>query len=127
MKWLMVRPMRKFVVYLFGLAYFISAYSQSHHPQQFLDSISGSKTEGVEIVKHYCSVCHAENPVIQIGAPRIGNIQDWRPRLEKGMDELFKNTSNGLNAMPARGGCFECTDEQLLLAISILINAKNNP
>ncbi len=97
------------------------AYSASHHPQDFLNHIAGSATEGEQIVQHYCVNCHGIKPLIQIGAPRMGIIADWTPRIKKGVNALFKNTDEGLNAMPARGGCFECTDEQLLLAIMAML------
>lgn len=95
--------------------------SQSHHPEDFLRSIKGNKDEGKQIVQHFCSSCHAVKPMISLGAPRIGIDSDWLPRVEKGLDALFKNTENGFNAMPARGGCFECSDEQLILAIYHLL------
>ena len=94
-----------------------TAWSASHHPQDFLKRIAGSPHEGLQIVQHYCANCHAIKPVIQLGAPRMGILADWEPRIKKGMKALFKNTDEGFNAMPARGGCFECSDQQLLLAI----------
>jgi cytochrome c5 len=98
----------------------LPTYSETHHPQQFLQSISGAKNEGEQIYQHFCSNCHAIKPLISLGAPRIGKA-DWSIRLKQGMKVLFKHTDEGLNAMPARGGCFECTDEQLLKAIQYMI------
>ena len=98
-----------------------TARSASHRPQDFLNQIIGSSDEGALIVQHYCANCHAKKPLIQLGAPKIGDLDDWRPRLKKGLNALFKNTDEGINAMPARGGCFECTDQQLLLAIKSLL------
>lgn len=97
------------------------ANADSHHPQDFLQSISGSKDEGKQIYEHFCVNCHALKPIISIGAPRIGVESDWTLRLKQGMDVLFKNTDEGLNAMPPRGGCFECTDKQLMLAITFML------
>lgn len=90
---------------------------QTHHPQAFLQSIQGSKEEGRQIVKHFCSSCHSNEPLIQLGAPRIGKKRDWLPRLDQGMSTLIAHTEEGFGAMPPRGGCFECSDQQLLLAI----------
>lgn len=100
---------------------FSSSWSASHHPQDFLRSIAGTPNEGQKIVQHYCANCHAEKPIIPLGAPRMGREIDWKSRIEKGMDTLFKHTDEGMNAMPARGGCFECSDEQLMLAIEALL------
>lgn len=96
-------------------------YSATHHPQAFLNRIAGTKNEGQQIVQHFCANCHAEKPIIALGAPRIGNEQEWQPRLKQGIDLLLKHTEEGLNAMPPRGGCFECSDQQLLLAIDALL------
>ncbi|MDP3561318.1 MAG: c-type cytochrome [Legionellaceae bacterium] len=98
-----------------------NSWSASHHPQEFLKSIAGSKTEGEQIVQHYCASCHADKPLIPLGAPRIGSVSDWKPRLKQKMALLFKHTNEGWGAMPARGGCFECTDQQLILAISAML------
>ncbi len=109
------------IVCLFFLGLQTPAWSVSHHPQDFLRQIAGAKDEGAQIVQHYCANCHALKPIIQIGAPRMGFSSDWSARLKQGMDGLFKHTDEGFNAMPARGGCFECSDKQLLLAIQALL------
>lgn len=111
------------LILVFGVCFFLqsSVFAETHRPQEFLNSVAGSQKEGAEIVQHYCAVCHAEKSLIEIGAPKVGSAKDWQPRLKQGLQKLFANTSNGLNAMPARGGCFECSDEQLMLAIVELL------
>lgn len=96
----------------------------THHPGEFLSEIKGSPDEGALIVQHFCAVCHAEHPQIAVGAPRVGYFEDWRARLKQGFASLVRHTDEGLNAMPPRGGCFECTDEQLSLAINSLIGER---
>lgn len=103
----------------------MTCWSASHHPQEFLKKAAGSPQEGNMIVEHYCAMCHAEKPLISLGAPRIGSIEDWGPRLNSGLDVLFQHLDAGYNAMPARGGCFECTDDQLKMAIAALLPQKN--
>lgn len=101
-----------------------NAWSASHHPQDFLKKIAGTENEGQQIVQHYCATCHAQKPMIQLGAPRIGVAADWSHRIKQNMEVLFHHTDEGLNAMPARGGCFECTDKQLMLAIDAMLPRK---
>lgn len=96
-------------------------WTASHHPQDFLEKIEGSKTEGKQIVQHYCAMCHASKPMIQLGAPTIGENEMWKARVKQGIGVLLKHTEEGVNAMPARGGCFECSDKQLLLAIMAML------
>lgn len=97
-----------------------SAYS-SHHPEAFVNNIRGKSNEGHLIIQHFCLDCHAENPLIPVGAPPKGDAAAWKLRLQQGFPMLFKHTAEGINAMPARGGCFECSDEQLILAIAALL------
>jgi cytochrome c5 len=94
-----------------------TCHAESHRPQVFLDEIAGAPDEGAQIVSHFCSSCHADTPLIDLGAPRPQNEGDWKPRLEQGLEALFKRADEGFNAMPPRGGCFECTDDQLRAAI----------
>ncbi len=110
---------------LISFMFIVPIHADSHHPQEFLKSISGSKNEGEKIYNHFCVNCHAQKPLISLGAPRIEEDADWKPRLKKGIDDLFKNTDEGLNGMPPRGGCFECSDDQLILAIVALVPKKD--
>lgn len=115
---------------LIGIAILLcttTSLAANHHPQEFLKKITGSKTEGKQIVQHYCAMCHAENPMIQLGAPVSGQKNAWESRIKQGIDMLFKHTDEGFNAMPARGGCFECTDKQLMLAIMALLPQEIRP
>ncbi|MEQ8262472.1 c-type cytochrome [Pseudohaliea sp.] len=56
-----------------------------------------------------CAVCHAAGVA---GAPKTHDAAAWEPRLAKGMDTLVASVKNGLNAMPPKGMCFDCTDEE---------------
>lgn len=56
-----------------------------------------------------CAVCHAAGVA---GAPKTGDAQAWEPRMAKGMDALVSSVKNGLNAMPPKGMCFDCSDEE---------------
>ena len=95
--------------------------ASSHHPQAFLERVTGTPDEGAQIVDHFCSTCHAPKPMIPLGAPKPGVASDWSVRLEQGFELLFKHADEGLRAMPPRGGCFECTEKQLWLAIAALL------
>jgi cytochrome c5 len=54
-----------------------------------------------------CKVCHATGAA---GAPKTGDAEAWAPRVAKGMDALLASVNAGLNAMPPKGMCFDCTD-----------------
>jgi len=106
---------------LFNCLLVTSSLAESHHPQEFLKSIQGTKDEGAQIVQHFCASCHAVQPMIELGAPKIAQENDWEFRVKKGLNVLLTHTQEGFNAMPARGGCFECSDKQLVLAILAMV------
>ncbi len=64
-----------------------------------------------------CGVCHTAGVA---GAPKTGNADAWEPRLEKGMETLVSSVKNGLNAMPPKGMCFDCTDEEYMELINYM-------
>ena len=56
-----------------------------------------------------CMVCHASGAA---GAPKTGDAAAWAPRMEKGMEVLVASVNNGMNAMPPKGMCMDCSAEQ---------------
>ena len=56
-----------------------------------------------------CKICHA---IGTANAPKTGDVAAWEPRLAKGMDALVESVNKGLNAMPPKGMCFDCSDEE---------------
>lgn len=106
------------------LLVFCSSISSSfaHKPEEFLQAIRGKKDEGSQIVQHFCATCHAKSPQIELGAPKISQQADWQARINNGgLAGLIQSTDEGKGAMPPRGGCFECSDEQLYLAIIAML------
>ncbi|WP_341304061.1 c-type cytochrome [Pseudomonas sp. TMP25] len=64
-----------------------------------------------------CGVCHnGQLPM----APKRGDKVAWEPRLAKGMDALVLSVNNGLNAMPPRGLCMDCTAEDYQAVITLM-------
>ncbi len=64
-----------------------------------------------------CSVCHATGAA---GAPKVHDVTAWEPRMAKGMDALVQSVTNGLNAMPPKGVCFDCTPEDYKALIEFM-------
>jgi len=69
---------------------------------------------GADVVGKFCSACHSAGV---LGAPKIGDSAAWSARHGGDLDELLKNAIAGLNAMPPRGTCGDCSDEELMAAI----------
>ena len=65
-----------------------------------------------------CAACHASGAA---GAPKFRNAGDWAARLGKGLDTLYANSINGIGAMPARGVCATCSDDEVKAAVDYMI------
>lgn len=93
-----------------------------HSPVTFVSQLTGDPDAGRKIFNEYCTSCHGKQPIIDIPAPRIGDRKTWKIRQQIGMPALLKITTMGVGAMPARGGCFECSDQQLQETIQYMLD-----
>jgi cytochrome c5 len=88
-----------------------------------LSSLAGAARSGEQTFNTYCVACHMSGVA---GAPKFGDQPDWQPRIDKGIDTLLKDAISGIKAMPPRGLCFDCSDDELKLAIEYMIdNSKD--
>ncbi|MBS0349939.1 MAG: cytochrome c5 family protein [Proteobacteria bacterium] len=95
--------------------------TERHHPEEFIKSIEHDPQASKKIYEQFCATCHDKAPEIELGAPKIGVTKDWQLRTKQGIEGLLAVTKNGLNQMPPRGGCFECSDDQLRAAIVYML------
>jgi len=77
----------------------------------------GDGRSGEAVYNQACAACHAGGV---LGAPKPGDAGDWEDRLAQGMDVLMDHSINGFNAMPPRGGCGNCSDEEIEAAIEYM-------
>lgn len=74
---------------------------------------------GADVYGTYCMACHATGAA---GAPKTGDKAAWSPRLDaKGVDGLTTSAINGLNAMPPKGTCADCADDEIKGAIEHIL------
>jgi len=81
-------------------------------------AVSAGPRSGSEVYGAVCLACHTTGAA---GAPVIGDASSWAPRVEQGMDTLISHAINGYNAMPAKGGCASCPDEEIAAAVEYLV------
>ena len=96
-----------------------------HYPMQFIQALHHNPNPGKAIFHAYCQSCHVADPVIPVHAPAIGDRNAWQPFAKMPMKTLLKFAASGYGAMPARGGCFECDDHYLRLAILYLLKQSS--
>lgn len=75
----------------------------------------GARTADDIVTKH-CSACHATGV---LDAPKIGDTAAWKKRADEqgGLDGILARAISGINAMPPKGTCADCTDDELREAI----------
>ena len=79
---------------------------------------SPSQISGEQLVRERCSECHTTG---KGGAPKIGTLDDWKPRLQKGVENLFNSAVRGHNKMPARAGMANLSDTDLRAAVTFML------
>ena len=68
-----------------------------------------------------CAVCHSAGAA---GAPKTGDAAAWAPRMAKGMDVMVTSVDKGMNAMPPKGMCFDCSADEFKALIEYMATGK---
>ncbi|PIE23182.1 MAG: cytochrome c5 family protein [Neptuniibacter caesariensis] len=66
-----------------------------------------------------CVACHATGAA---GAPKLGDVAAWTPRAALGMDVLLATVKAGKGAMPPKGLCNDCSDDDFKGAIQFMLD-----
>lgn len=77
-----------------------------------------AETDGEAVYNQACMTCHMSGAA---GAPIKGDSEAWEPLLEKGIDTLYENSINGVNAMPPKGGNMRLSDEEVKAAVDFMV------
>jgi len=56
-------------------------------------------------------------------APKIGNKNDWAPRMKDGLNGMVQIALKGKGAMPPRGGDSSLTDAEVTRAVVFMANS----
>ena len=85
-------------------------------------------SDGFNAEEKYMASCFACHSTGAAGAPKVEpGVYDaeWAERMEKGMEAVMQNVINGINAMPARGLCFDCNDADLQALVDYMISSRD--
>ncbi|GAB3284666.1 PQQ-dependent sugar dehydrogenase [Parahaliea aestuarii] len=74
---------------------------------------------GATVYRFSCATCH--NGQVE-GIPSLKDREAWSKRAEKGFDQLLYNVREGFGAMPEKGFCDNCSDEELAAAIRFMLD-----
>ena len=84
------------------------------------DAAKAART-GKQVYESFCIACHGTGAA---GAPKFGDTI-WVEREKKeGVKELVKDAIKGEKAMPPKGGCTDCSDDEIRAAVQYMIDAS---
>jgi cytochrome c5 len=81
---------------------------------------AGLGLSGEAVYNQFCFACHTAGVG---GAPLVHDMAAWESRLAKGPEALLTTMLNGLNAMPPKGTCMGCSNDELNAALDFMASA----
>jgi cytochrome c5 len=88
--------------------------------QAAVASGGGVGLDGKGVYDKFCFACHATGVG---GAPKLGNKDEWAKHVAKGIDTMWQSVTNGLNAMPPKGTCMACSEDELRSAMTYMVDS----
>lgn len=78
-------------------------------------------TDGQAIYTRTCAGCHGSGAA---GAPKLGDVAAWAPRIAKGKGALYQSALHGVpgTAMMAKGTCGACSEADLKAAVDYMVS-----
>lgn len=78
---------------------------------------------GQQVYRNVCIACHSPPGVG--GAPALGSVEAWAPRIEQGMDTLTSHALNGFSGktgiMPKKGERPDLSDQEIIDAVKYMV------
>ena len=82
-------------------------------------AVASGPREASDIYQTSCFGCHGTGA---LGAPKYGDAAVWSDRVAKGVDSLVSNAIAGFNAMPPRGTCAACSDDEIAETVQYMLD-----
>lgn len=77
-----------------------------------------AQADGQAIYNKHCKGCHVAGVG---GAPKPDDTAAWQARAAQGVDAMLQTVLKGKGAMPPKGTCMSCSDDELKAAIEVLL------
>lgn len=80
--------------------------------------VASGPRSGGDIYDSKCVACHSSGAA---GAPKLGDVAAWAPRIAKGTDVLYTSAIGGFKGMPAKGLCMDCSDDEIKATVDHMV------
>ena len=119
--------MKYYILFLlilyFSSCYFEKTTNVDNIDLSFLKKQAPNINNGKNIFDQTCKICHLYGTA---DATILSDKESWKNLLnKKGFEEIYINVLNGFNgkkgAMPAKGGCLQCSNIDLFDAIYYIL------
>lgn len=86
-------------------------------------AVAVAGVDGEAVYNQACLACHASGVG---GAPVVGDVDSWAPRIAKGIDSLHSSGLNGVagTAMMAKGGRMDLSDAEVIAAVDYMVSSS---
>lgn len=100
-----------------------TASQQPANTQEGIEVADATGGVGKTVYDTACFICHATGVT---GAPKPGDLADWTPRIEQGVETLYMHAINGYQGqkgvMPPKGGNLLISDDEVRAAVDYLVS-----
>lgn len=90
-------------------------------PESSPGAAVGDQSPGQKAYSGICQSCHAAGIA---GAPMVGNVDAWKPRIAQGMEVLYQSAIKGKGLMPPKGGNPALSDEEIKAAVDFMVESS---
>jgi len=96
---------------------------QSAKPAEVVEVAAKGPRDGETVYNAGCVGCHAAGV---LNAPKYGDGAAWQARLDSHGDfeGLWKSGWAGINSMPAKGACGDCSEEEFASAVQYMLDGS---
>lgn len=96
----------------------VKIQNEKENPLEIKEKNASKTPEG--IYKTFCISCHGSGIA---GAPKFADASSWGDRKNKGIKILTNNAIKGYNAMPAKGTCQDCSDDEIKQTVQYMLKS----
>ena len=82
-------------------------------------TVAAGERTGEQVYQSVCFTCHDTGAG---GAAKLDESKKWTAKqAARTLNQIYQSALEGRNAMPARGSCVDCTDEEIKLAVDYML------